>query len=96
MKEGSFSFHEAFLTPDDIADTQDSIRQRVLRLFARRKWIEKDEVEKMLSYENSGFSLNAKVKIEGWDREGLERLIRYCARPCFASENLRWNGPWLT
>ena len=30
-----------------------------------------------------------------WDREGLERLLRYCARPCFASENLRWNGPWL-
>jgi hypothetical protein len=21
--------------------------------------------------------------------------VRYCARPCFASENLRWNGPWL-
>jgi len=96
MKEGFFSFHGAFLTPDDIADTQDSIRQRVLKLFARRKWIQKDEVEKMLDYENSGFSLDAKVKIESWDREGLDRLIRYCARPCFASENLRWNGPWLT
>jgi hypothetical protein len=35
------------------------------------------------------------VKIQPWDREGLERLIRYCARPCFASENLRWNGQWL-
>ncbi len=49
----------------------------------------------MLTYENSGFSLEAKVRIEAWDREGLERLIRYCSRPCFASENLRWNGPWL-
>ena len=23
-------------------------------------------------------------------------MIRYCARAPFASENLRWNGPWLT
>jgi len=49
----------------------------------------------MLSYENSGFSLNASVKIESFDRDGLEKLIRYCARPCFASENLRMNGPWV-
>jgi hypothetical protein len=49
----------------------------------------------MLSYENNGFSLNASVKIESFDRDGLEKLIRYCARPCFASENLRMNGPWV-
>ena len=45
----------------------------------------------MLSYNQSGFSLDAKVRIESWDKDGLERLIRYCARPPFASENLRWN-----
>lgn len=50
----------------------------------------------MLFYENSGFSLNANVRIPAWDREGLERLIRYCARPCFASENLGWNGLWIS
>lgn len=49
----------------------------------------------MRSYENNGFSLNANVRIPSWDREGLERLIRYCARPCFVSENLRWNGLWI-
>jgi len=49
-----------------------------------------------LGYENNGFSLDASVRTESWDRAGLERLIRYCARPPFASENLRWNGPWLT
>jgi hypothetical protein len=95
-KDGSFQFHEVFLTPDDITDTQDNICKRVLKFFAKHDWIEKGEVEKMLESENSGFSLDAKVRIESWDREGLERLIRYCARPCFASENLRWNGPWLT
>ena len=50
---------------------------------------------KMLSYETSGFSLNASVKVESWDKEGLERLIRYCARPPFKSENIRLNGPWI-
>ena len=91
----SFNFHEAFFTQDDIADAQDQIQQSVLKLFKRRGWIDEEEMEKMLSYGNGGFSLDAKVKIPAWDREGLERLIRYCARPPFASENLRWNGSWL-
>ena len=37
-----------------------------------------------------GFSLDAKVRIEARDRAGLERLLRYCARPIFASERLAW------
>jgi hypothetical protein len=36
MKDDSFHFHEAFLTPDDIADTQDNIRKRVLKLFFQK------------------------------------------------------------
>jgi hypothetical protein len=35
-----------------------------------------------------GFSLNASVRIEATDRAGLERLLRYCARPPFALERL--------
>ena len=35
-----------------------------------------------------GFSLHAAVRIEAEDRAGLERLLRYCARPAFASERL--------
>ena len=91
-KDG-LQFHEAFLTHDDIEDTQDGIQKRVLNLFCRRGLFDKESVEKMLSYDNSGFSLDAKIRIESWDKEGLEQLIRYCARPPFKSENLRWNGP---
>jgi hypothetical protein len=40
-----------------------------------------------------GFSLNAEVRVSGKDRAGLERLLRYCARPVFASERLEWLKP---
>ena len=32
------------------------------------------------------------MRIEAEDRAGLERLLRYCARPAFASERLSWDG----
>ena len=35
-----------------------------------------------------GWSVDASVTIEGWDRQGLERLVRYCARPPLAQERL--------
>ncbi|MBA3604317.1 MAG: hypothetical protein H0W50_11935, partial [Parachlamydiaceae bacterium] len=69
-------FHEVFLTQDDILDTQDEIQRRVLNFFGKRGWFEKEAIEKMLTYENSGFSLDASVRIHSWDRDGLERLIR--------------------
>jgi hypothetical protein len=36
----------------------------------------------------AGLSLAASVRIEAHDRQGLERLLRYCARPPFAAERL--------
>ena len=39
---------------------------------------------------NSGFSVDASIRIEAKDCAGLERLARYCARPVFASERLSW------
>jgi hypothetical protein len=42
----------------------------------------------MLAWENSGFSLDAAVRVGAHDRAGLERLLRYCARPTFALERL--------
>jgi len=46
----------------------------------------------MLAYKHSGFSVDAGVCIEAQDRAGLERLLRYCARPPFAMERLRKEG----
>ena len=39
-----------------------------------------------------GFSVDADVRIEAHEREGLERLLRYCARPAFALERLGETG----
>jgi hypothetical protein len=61
-------FHEAYLTPDDIADTQDGIQRRVLKYFGKRKFFDKETIERMLSYENNGFSLDAKVRIPSWEK----------------------------
>ncbi|MCP4470118.1 MAG: IS91 family transposase, partial [Gammaproteobacteria bacterium] len=35
-----------------------------------------------------GFSVNGSALIHENDREGLERLIRYCARPPFSLERI--------
>ncbi len=73
-----------------IADVQAVVRQRILRAFVRRGLIEKDDADEMGGWEHGGgFSVDASVSIEGTDRPGLERLLRYCARPPFALEHLQ-------
>jgi hypothetical protein len=49
----------------------------------------------MRGWEHGGsFSLNAEVWVPSWDRAGMERLIRYCARPVFAGERPAWLEPF--
>jgi len=61
----------------------------VLRWFARQGYLDKDDARDMAAWSNGGgFSVDASVRIEADDRAGLERLLRYCARPPFALERL--------
>ena len=87
-------FHEAtVLTPELLERLQHTIRRRVLRHFARHGLLEPNEAEDMLTWDpGGGFSLDASVRIEATDRTGLERLIRYCARPPFALDRLHLVG----
>jgi len=63
----------------------------VLRLLERRGILPADVVEDMLQWSHAGgFSVDASVSIGARDRRGLERLLRYCARPVFALERLHW------
>lgn len=87
-------FHPAVLTDTAIARVQQRTRRRVLKLFERRSVLSEDVTELMLGWgHRGGFSLNAEVWVPSWDRAGLERLLRYCARPVFASERLAWIEP---
>ena len=78
----------ASLTPEALAAIAEQVRVRVLRWFGRSGLIEPDDVREMLAWENSGFSLDAAVRVGAHDRAGLERLLRDCARPPFALERL--------
>jgi hypothetical protein len=61
----------------------------VLRYFRNHGLLDELGTRDMLSWQGSGgFGIDASVRIEGEDRAGLERLLRYCARPPFALERL--------
>jgi len=83
-------FHAATgLDAAAISKVQAQVRQRILRAFVRRGLVDKCDGDEMMGWEHGGgFSLDASVCIEGRDRAGLERLLRYCARPPFALEHL--------
>lgn len=65
------------------------------RAFVGRGLLESFEAQEMLGYKHSGFSADTSVCIAAHDRAGLERLLRYCARPPFAMERLRKAGSEL-
>jgi hypothetical protein len=92
--ETRLRFHEATaLTHELLEGLQHTVRKRVLRHFARHGLLEPHEAEDMRGWDHGGgFSLDASVRIEATDREGLERLIRYCARPLFALSRLHLVG----
>lgn len=72
---------------------QARVRRRVLAVYRRRGWLDADAAANMAQWQHGGgFSVDASVVIHGNDRAGLERLLRYCARPCWASERLARAG----
>jgi hypothetical protein len=77
------------LVAGDAETVQGRVRRRILRAFVRRGPIDKDDRKEMELWEHGGgFSVDATVYIAANDRRGLERLLRYCARPAFAAERL--------
>jgi hypothetical protein len=88
--DGEVRFHEATrLQPHHWLNLQRVVQRRVLRYFRRRDLLDDADAHGMLRWRGSGgFSIDASVRISGEDREGVERLIRYCARPPFALEQL--------
>jgi len=87
--DGQVQFRPAQpLTAEVLAAIATQVRRRVLRWFARSGLLEAADAQDMLTWEHAGFSLDAAVRMAGDERAGLERLLRYCARPAFALERL--------
>jgi hypothetical protein len=77
---------------ESAARREETVRQRVLRGFRRHGLLEDPVVHEMLAWDHAGgFSLDASVRIPAHDRAGLERLLRYCARPPFAPKRIEWH-----
>ena len=92
---GEALFYEATdLSPADIEAVQEKTRRRVLNYLERHGYLDPEAAEMMRAWPHSGgFSVDGSVRICDWDRGGLERLARYCARPAFSAERLdRWDS----
>jgi len=82
------------ITQADLAALNERVRRRVIRWFRRSRLLNAAAAADMLAWENSGFSVDASVRITLLDRDvpsyfqSLEHLLRYCARPPFALERL--------
>jgi hypothetical protein len=79
---------ESFKTADAEA-LASTVQLRVLRWFVRRGLLAPSAAADMRTWRGTGgFSVDGSVRIEGEDRAGLERLVRYCARGPLALERL--------
>jgi Putative transposase/Transposase zinc-binding domain len=92
--DGEARFHGAtLLESHHWFELQHIVQRRVLRYLRRHRLLDEADAHGMLGWQGSGgFSIDASVHILGDDRQGVERLVRYCARPPFALERLHAPG----
>ena len=82
------------ITQVHLAALTERVRCRVIRWFRRSRLLAATAAADMLTWENSGFSVDAfrpdhavPPQVRGYCQP-LEHLLRYCARPPFALERL--------
>jgi len=87
---GEALFYEATdLDTGDIAAVRAKTRRRVLGWLSRHGYLAEEAASEMRSWAHTGgFSVDASAHLPAWDRQGLERLVRYCARPSFSLARL--------
>jgi len=77
------AFHpESGVDAPAIAALQATVRKRLLRAVGRRGLLSAHDAQTMANWEHGGgASSMPQYAIEAHERDGLERLLRYCARP---------------
>ena len=88
--EDEVEFHPAVdLTADDIAAVQRKVRHRGLRWLHRHGHLDDLARHQLDNADHAGgWSVDGSVTLPASDRQGLERLVRYCARPPLSAERL--------
>ena len=85
----SLAFEPATVDAAAVARVQARVRRRVLAAYCRHGLLDAQAAKDMAAWDHGGgFSVDASVGIAADDRPALERLLRYCARPCWSSERL--------
>jgi hypothetical protein len=90
FSEDGAQFHPATqLEAADVQAVQTKMRRRGLRWLLRHGHLDSAAVHTLDAPDHpGGWSVDAAVTIPGWDRHGLERLVRYCARPPLSQQRL--------
>ena len=88
--DGTAVYYPALeLDQDDYLAVQTKMRHRGLRWLHRHGHLDSTAVHTLDAPAHAGgWSVDASVTIPAWDRHGLERLVRYCARPALSQERL--------
>ena len=82
-------FVSATVDTDGVGKVQARVRRRVLAAWRRHGVLDAEAAANMADWDHGGgFSVDASVAIAADDRPALERLLRWCARPCWASDRL--------
>ena len=74
-----------------LAPLEDLFRHRVLKMLMRKSLVTSERLKLQLSWEHSGFNVNAAVRIGADDAMGRESLARYLIRAPFSMDKIRYD-----
>ncbi len=80
-----------------VKSVANQMRHCGLRWLVRHGHLDSAVAQDMGEWRHAGgWSVDASSHLPGWDRHGLERLTRYCARPALAAGRLSLTTSWST
>jgi hypothetical protein len=82
------------LPPAGVAE--ELFRRRVIKMLRQHGRLEDEAAAGLLSWRHPGFSVHRAIRVEPWEREGVERLGRYLVHPPIAVGRLHYDGARAT